>query len=75
MKNKGAFPTVGNIVLMKHLLCYFKLSFVTLSYGNEFDFGGELEYKIPIEFVLGKDSVENHLKFFLKYDDGSEFEQ
>ena len=28
------FPTVGHIVLMSQLLCYFKLNFVNLSYGN-----------------------------------------
>ena len=65
---KGAFPTVGHIVLMTHLLCYFKLNFVNLSYGNEFDFGSEIEYNIPIEFVLGKNEIEKKFKFFLKYD-------
>ena len=58
------FPTVGHIVLMSQLLCYFKLNFVNLSYGNEFDFGSEIQYKVPIEFVLGKSEIEKSFKFF-----------
>ena len=36
---EGSFPTVGHIVMIHQLLCYFKSNFVNLSYGNEFDFG------------------------------------
>ena len=69
IKNKktGNFPT-KEVVFKKRTLRYFQLNFVNLSYGNEFDFGDDT-YDIPVEFVQGQDVMENHFKFFLKYDD------
>lgn len=66
----GNFPTKGEIIFKINYLCTINLNFVNLSYGNELDFG-QLEYNLPVEFVLGKDTVEKYFKFFLEYHDGS----
>ena len=63
-KGGTLFPTIGHIVLMTQLLCYFKLNYVNLSYGNEFDFGSEIQYRVPIEFLLSKSEMEKAFKFF-----------
>lgn len=73
-KNNATFSTstlassYSYIVFESYLLGYFKLNFVSLSYGNEFDYDNSQKYHIPVEFVLGEDSVKNHFKFFLEYD-------
>lgn len=53
---------------------YFQLNFINLSYGNKFDFNKENVYQIPVEFILGKDKLNNQFKLFIKYDTFSEYE-
>ena len=66
----GNFPTKGEIIFKKETLAYFQLNFVHMSYGNELDFGDHV-YKIPIEFLFGKDEIKKNFKFFLEYEDQS----
>ena len=69
-KKTGQFSTKTDIVLKKEVLCHILLNFVSLSYGNESELSHEV-YKIPIEFLMGKDSLNENFKFFIKYDDQS----
>ena len=69
-KKTGNFPTKGEIIFKKETLAYFQLNFVHMSYGNELDFGDHV-YKIPIEFLFGKDEIKKNFKFFLEYEDQS----
>ena len=66
----GQFPTKTDIVLKKEMLCHILLNFVSLSYGNELELSHDV-YKIPIEFLMGKDHLNENFKFFIEYDDGS----
>ena len=62
------FPTVGHIVLMSQLLCYFKLNFVNLILVLKFN----IKYLLNLFWVKAK--LKKASNFFLEYDGSNEIE-
>ena len=59
----GNFGTKTDIVLKKSPLCHVLLNFVSLSYGNELELNKDI-FKIPVEFFMGKNILNENYKFF-----------